>query len=436
MSQKFYSENFRNPVENLLKDIELRGTARVAGGPQVTKGIDQYQSAKQIARDAKQQSDTIAGLMNKTGGPLNVGSQIDFSESNVHSYSGTDVTAAIVFNEHILLLNNVETFAYSIHREKVPVRRLGDVNAKNYTYGSRTIAGSIVFVAFDEHPLYGLFQFLNDRTAKTTRYSSPLSDDIPPFDIILYFSNESGAGSIMRFYGIEISDEGGVFSINDIYSENTMQWTAKDMDPMISEGKQGSWKQLLFRKQLEGKVVDEQYAAMLRYRQRLENDVSRISREIQVIDKEIQELELRTRSAANDPTLARYNIETTPDPALPQRRNALTKQANLKQEKIDRLIAEIAKVDASIRSYESSNMTWDMDTNLYGTTKSQVMIKPYQVTGASDSPGYEPYGNYSNTSSKPHTDSLLNNKTTGINKSIYPQRPYVDQKRPPPKGNL
>jgi len=440
MARKFYTKNFLDPAEDLLKNVELRGTNVVAGGPIATKTIGEYSPIQQAKDVQNLGGQTVAG--NMQDGPLQ--SRVPFQEDMLHTYSGTDVTVAIVYNEHILLLNNVETFAWSIHREKVPVRRLGDTNAKNYTYGSRTIAGSIVFVQFDEHPLYGLFQFLNERTAKNTRYSSPLSDDIPPFDIILYFSNEAGAGSIMRFYAIDIADEGGVVSINDIYSENTMQWVCKDMDPMISEGEVGSWKALLFQKQLEGKVVDEQFTAMLRYRQKLENDVSRLSAEIQTIDKQIIELGTRNTDVNGIGTMARTNMVNS-DPGITQRRNALTKQANIKQSKIDRLVAEISKVDASIAAYEQSNMTWDMDANLYGMTRSERYIKPYTTNNVDGTiaPGYQPYGDYDDiVTNKPEDESPLQYQggAKGSNppyykKGGYKPRPYVDQRRPPRRGD-
>lgn len=379
MSDKFYSKVFRDPVENLLTNVDLRGTSAVTGGPVATKDINNYKSYEQIQREKQRQADTIAGIQNASGGEFNTSAHADFSETNMHSYSGTDVTVAVVYNQHILLLNNLETFAYSTHLEKVPVRRLGDTTPKNHTYGTRTIAGTMVFVTFDEHPLYGLFQFFNERTAKNNRYSSPMADEIPPFDVILYFSNEAGAGSIMRFYGVEISDEGGVFSINDIYSENTMQWTCKDMDPMISEGKKGSWQALLFQKQLEGKVVDERFAAMLRYRQRLERDAQDLRIQISNINKQIIEKDSNINASQTqdprDPGYAHspvYNTNRTSGEDMIRWKNqkdALIKSANLLQTKLDKIILEIQKVDNAINSYENSNMTWDMDASLYGMSR-------------------------------------------------------------------
>ena len=36
----------------------------------------------------------------------------------------------------------------------------------------------------------------------------------------------------MGIYGIDFSQEGGTFSIEDIFSESVVQYTARDLDPM------------------------------------------------------------------------------------------------------------------------------------------------------------------------------------------------------------
>lgn len=59
-----------------------------------------------------------------------------------------------------------------------------------------------------------------------------LADQLPPLDISLIFANEYGAISHMMFYGVEFFQEGGTFSIEDIYSENVVQYIARDIDPM------------------------------------------------------------------------------------------------------------------------------------------------------------------------------------------------------------
>jgi hypothetical protein len=59
-----------------------------------------------------------------------------------------------------------------------------------------------------------------------------MSDQLPPLDISLLFANEYGALSIMTIYGLEFFQEGSTFSVHDLYSENVMQWVARDIDLM------------------------------------------------------------------------------------------------------------------------------------------------------------------------------------------------------------
>ena len=45
-------------------------------------------------------------------------------------------------------IGELQTVSYSIYQEKKPVRSIGNINAKDYVMGPRTIAGSLVFSVF------------------------------------------------------------------------------------------------------------------------------------------------------------------------------------------------------------------------------------------------------------------------------------------------
>jgi hypothetical protein len=126
----------------------------------------------------------------------------------------------------------------SIFREKAPVRTLGSVYARSYTRGSRTISGTMIFTIFHQHVLTEILTLnLPYKSTGTTdedmfRYTSTMSDQLPPLDISLLFANEYGALSIMTIYGLEFFQEGSTFSVHDLYSENVMQWVARDIDLM------------------------------------------------------------------------------------------------------------------------------------------------------------------------------------------------------------
>lgn len=149
-----------------------------------------------------------------------------------NSYSGTDIVAVILLpNEAApLALGELQTLSYSIHRENVPVRTLGNTNVRGFTKGARTIAGSMIFYQFNQYAFYRLKSYM----AQMQNGLYPLADMLPPFDIVLSFSNESGSFSKMRIYGVNIVDEGGTMSIDDLVIEQTYTWMARGIQPMTA----------------------------------------------------------------------------------------------------------------------------------------------------------------------------------------------------------
>jgi hypothetical protein len=141
-----------------------------------------------------------------------------------------------------VVLGELQTISYSVFREKTPVRTLGSVYPRAFVRGSRTIAGSMVFAVFHQHALHELLKY-NLGVVNTGvpdhdrfRYSTNLIDQLPPLDISLLFANEYGAISYMGIYGVEFVQEGSTFSVEDIYSENVVQYVARDFDPMREAG--------------------------------------------------------------------------------------------------------------------------------------------------------------------------------------------------------
>lgn len=136
------------------------------------------------------------------------------------------------------VLAELQTISYSIFREKSPVRTLGSVYPRAYVRGPRTIGGSMIFTVFHKHVLHEVLSMnlgvYNTGTSDHDRYrySTNLPDQIPPIDISLIFANEYGAISHMGLWGVEFVQEGTTFSIEDIFTENTVQYVARDLDPM------------------------------------------------------------------------------------------------------------------------------------------------------------------------------------------------------------
>jgi hypothetical protein len=171
-----------------------------------------------------------------------------------NSFSGADVNILFAMpsaptsqNENpppiTRVMTNVQTLSYSVFREKSAARSLGFVGEKGRARGTRTIAGSIVFTVFDRHPMFDLMRLHpNDAPADAVTptglanlsYVHP--DQLPPFDIIIHFANEYGSLSELVLFGVEFSSEGQVHSVQDMLTENVMQYTARHVAIMRPGG--------------------------------------------------------------------------------------------------------------------------------------------------------------------------------------------------------
>lgn len=155
------------------------------------------------------------------------------------SYSGTDISAMIIVpNEsRPLVLGDLQTISYSIHRESKPVRLLGKVNPAGHVSGPRTIAGSLIFINFEQYTFYRLGQYqslIYGSPSGSLPPMYPLADMLPPFDIVITASNEYGSLSSMRISGVKIIDEGGTMSIEDLVTESQYTFMATGIEPMKS----------------------------------------------------------------------------------------------------------------------------------------------------------------------------------------------------------
>lgn len=142
------------------------------------------------------------------------------------SYAGADIKAFISVEGQPYHFAEMHTISYSIHREKGVVRSLNHVNPKGYTYGPRTIAGSMIFIAFDEDMIYRAMRHLVEAGAHV------LPDEMPPFHVTVHFANEAGARSQLSIYNITVVDNGQVMSVEDLVTENTLSYFASDIDLM------------------------------------------------------------------------------------------------------------------------------------------------------------------------------------------------------------
>lgn len=274
------------------------------------------------------------------------------------TYSGTDCTVFVQVNEQLISLGNIETFTYSIFREKAPVRVLGRSHPRGFTAGPRTIAGTMIFAVFDRSPMYDLITTLNYTRNPSDRYTTPLPDELPPLDYILIFNNEYGHTSIMKIYGVEVASEGQTHSINDLYSENTMQYLARDIDVMISMDRIRDFKNMLFERMSRGLFIDNHLQAMLDYKRRLEREIYDIDVSITSIDQE-----RGRRSVAGVMTLGISAGLTSLFSKLPDS-NVVTRRDldSAKKNQLDKksmLLKELLSVNEQIYQYENNIKGWN-----------------------------------------------------------------------------
>ena len=170
----------------------------------------------------------------------------------------------------IVPLDSLATISYSIYEAKSPVRRLGERGVSGYTRGIRTIAGSMIFLVIEEHPLHRLVELqrksknwskdLNEKghsfrtvqKGKGPEITNFVSTILEPFNIGLFYKTEvafnyeseasareairssgyirSGdSGAHLVISGIDIISEGMVTSVNDMVTEVTVQFVAQDV---------------------------------------------------------------------------------------------------------------------------------------------------------------------------------------------------------------
>jgi len=137
----------------------------------------------------------------------------------------------ILSNVSTLVLAECQSLSISTFRDKKDVRACGCVYPKGFTRGSRTIAGSLVFTVFDQSVLWRILE-AHPSDFDGNVFSSAILDQLPPVDIIITLANEYGSESIMTIFGVEFVSEGTVMSIEDLLTESTVQYVARDLDPM------------------------------------------------------------------------------------------------------------------------------------------------------------------------------------------------------------
>lgn len=185
----------------------------------------------------------------------------DISTLLTTSISGSEVQVVFEFPTNdiqksmYINMSSLITVSHSVARAKIPVYLLGETTPNGLALGNKMIAGSIVklYSRYDYLNLH-IASFVDDRYEKLKdkrkklinqdlgdveanlgfkEISDFMRDDIAPFNIHLITTSELGGDKIGftvdTIIGASIINTGSVFSIENLISEETLSFIAKEV---------------------------------------------------------------------------------------------------------------------------------------------------------------------------------------------------------------
>ena len=146
------------------------------------------------------------------------------------SFSGTDTLVFILLpGSQPVVLGSITTVSYSLYRTKQPVINLGRTNINGVTRGSRIYAGTMIFTLINQHWLNELMDEQSQNSNWLAQYKELKADELPLFDLMIVSANEYGSYVSMFIHGVDVIDEGQVISVEDLFTENTLSFVARDI---------------------------------------------------------------------------------------------------------------------------------------------------------------------------------------------------------------
>lgn len=154
-------------------------------------------------------------------------------------FTGVDVQIMTISNTVITQSLKFKIVTWSMHSGLIPVSTLGRDRAKGFSRGDRTVAGTIIATVAVEDPLMNMQPILYSQTdmrgfnqMSDFWKSYLLPDQLPIFDMVLFFQNEHGNNASMAIFGVKIPDNGATISMQDSEIEVTYTYMAMDIEPI------------------------------------------------------------------------------------------------------------------------------------------------------------------------------------------------------------
>jgi len=146
------------------------------------------------------------------------------------SYSAFDIVPVFrypdIVNTQPMVFGEVATISYSYYRDRFPVRATGHVQAKGYTAGPRTVAGSLVFKLLNKSVVN---KFVHSLYKELGRDLSLMPDELPPFSIDITFANEYGSTTKQSIIGIQIAEGNQIMTIDQLTISEQFSFVAQDV---------------------------------------------------------------------------------------------------------------------------------------------------------------------------------------------------------------
>lgn len=146
-----------------------------------------------------------------------------------------------------IYMGSIVSLSYSVYRDKAPVFNCGNTTINGFAIGKKYVAGSIVNIMFtvDEVATFIKEYALQEALKNTDIYDFArkqladqslkelhtfMKDDLTPFNIHCIFTSEYH-DEVKRviIYGANFINNGQVMSIDDIITESTVSFVAKDI---------------------------------------------------------------------------------------------------------------------------------------------------------------------------------------------------------------
>jgi len=167
--------------------------------------------------------------------------EADYLEFN--SFSGSDVQIQILIKQHdakkggaarFTPVTELQTLSISSARSKYPVRRLGESHVADYTSGARTIAGSMIF-ATASRDVFAHVATVGAKEHSRGKSGPFFTDELPPMMIIISAGNEYGHEAHAALVGVELTNFGTTFSVDDLFNECSYTYVAKYYYPLVTD---------------------------------------------------------------------------------------------------------------------------------------------------------------------------------------------------------